>query len=101
MPVEVVRAKRMQHRWREICRGQQETWIRGETGHRRFAVTDYNCAATFCCGEEQLGEIVRETHTTMAGGIPGKLSGVHGDAGPGESLHIRHGRVLVFFRAIG
>ena len=33
----------------------------------------------------------------MAGGVAGKIAGVHRDARPGQPLHVRHRRIVVFF----
>src|SRR5689334_13107763 len=67
---------------------------------RSLAVTHHNRSATLCHAEEQLRKIVGKTNATMAGGIAGKLTRMHRDAGPGKSLHVRHRRVVVLFGVV-
>src|SRR5205809_1207108 len=61
----------------------------------RFAVTHYDRAAIRRRVKEQLREIIRQTYAAVAGRIAGQRTGVHGDAAPGESLHVRHGRIVI------
>src|SRR4029453_15973525 len=67
---------------------------------RRFAVADNYGAALLRRLEEQLREIIRQADAAVAGRIAGQRARVHGNAGPGEPLHVRHWRVVVFFRTV-
>ena len=67
----------------------------------RLPIPYHNGAAPRCRGEKQLREIVRKPNAAVARGITGQLTGVHGDAGLSEPLHVGHGRVVILFRAMG
>ena len=62
----------------------------------RFAIADYDCAAIRSSIKEQLREIIGQSYAAVAGRIAGQVTRMHGDAAPGESLHVRHRRVVIF-----
>src|SRR5215467_8261847 len=95
MPVVIVLSKRVKHFEREVLRSQHQTRIRSKTRYRRFAITDDDGSAPGSRGKEQLRKIVGQTNAAVAGGVSRKLAGVHGDACPGKSLHVRHRCVVV------
>ena len=67
----------------------------------RLPIPYHNGAAPGRRREEQLREIVRKSNAAVTGGITGQLTGVHGNTGLCESLHVGHWRVVVLFRAMG
>src|SRR5438552_15770276 len=66
----------------------------------RFAITDHNSAALLRHLEEQLREIVWQADAAMASGITRERAGVHGNAAPGEPLHVWHWRIVIRFRTM-
>src|SRR5205809_2086039 len=100
VPVVAIIRERAQHLRRKILWREHQSGIRCEMRHGRFAVTDHDGAALRRLTEKQLREIERQANATMAGRVTGQIARVHGNASPGQPLHVWHRRVVVFFRVV-
>ncbi len=68
--------------------------------HRRFAITDHYRSALRGLAEKQLREIKRHADTTVAGWVTGRLPECMAMPVSRQSLHVGHGRVVVFLRVM-
>src|SRR5947207_10979620 len=100
VPVVAIIRERAQHLRRKILWREHQSGIRCEMRHGRFAVTNHDGAALRSLAEEHLRESERQANATMAGRVTGQIARVHGNASPGQSLHVWHRRVVVFLRVV-
>ena len=91
-----------------ICPGAEATFASG--GSINFGSNKRGCemlaGTMFLMGNDDplvplrkavqpLGELMGQPHAAMRGGVAWQSALVHGDAGPGEALHVGHGRVVI------
>src|SRR4029450_7796229 len=89
-----------QHFRRHVLRCQHQAGIRREMRHGHFAITHHDGAALRRLTEKQLREIKRQAYATVAGRVTGQIARVHGNASPGQPLHVWHGRIVVLLRIV-
>src|ERR1700751_3900135 len=66
----------------------------------RFAIANHHRTALRSSIKKQRRKVIWHADTTVTGRITRKLSRVHGDAAPGEPLHVRHRSVIIRFRVM-
>src|SRR6516162_3801694 len=66
----------------------------------RFAIANYHRTAFRSGIKKQRRKIIWQPDATMASRITRQLARVHGDARPGEPLHVRHRGVIIRFRVM-
>src|ERR1700758_1208743 len=66
----------------------------------RFAIANHHRSAFRSGIKKQRRKIIWQPDATVAGRIARQLARVHGDAGPGEPLHVRHRSVIIRFRVM-
>src|SRR5260370_31068674 len=66
----------------------------------RFAIANHPRTAIRSGIKKQRRKVIWHPDTTVAGRITRQLARVHGDAGPGQPLHVRHRGVIILFRVM-
>src|SRR5258708_25194343 len=98
MPLKPARGER--RRGGGACLARQQLLGLRSCARRKFVVRNDHGRTIARDGIKSFSEIYRQPHTTVRCWITGQVTGVHGNAGPRQPLHVWHLRPFVNIRFV-